>query len=118
MMAKKIPVYTSLYFPSQNSQPLFPHFVPGDALSTFHGDGAVPPLTIPSNSWYCVTDIKTGAWGDQLTQGSHILTLGSASPLPPENTKVRMRSYMCLSGSVLHESVVSDVLFLVEADLM
>ena len=47
---QKIPVYTSLYFLSQNSQPSFPHFVPGDSLSALCGEDAVPSPAILCHS--------------------------------------------------------------------
>lgn len=44
---QKIPVYTSLYFLSQNSQPSLPRFVPGDSLSALRGEDALPsPATL------------------------------------------------------------------------
>lgn len=47
---QKIPVYTSLYFLSQNSQPLLPRFVPGDSLSAVRGEDAVPSPAILCHS--------------------------------------------------------------------
>lgn len=51
-----------------------------------------------------------------LTQGGLVvsLTLGSASLCFPANVKllrVLMSSYICLFGGVLHESIISHMLF-------
>lgn len=111
-MAKKIPVYTSLYFLSQNSQPSFPRFVPGDSLSTLRGEGAVPsPVTLCHGAAVSRVSGRGETW-------SPPSDLGLRLPTAPENLKL-LRCYICLFGSVSHESIVCHMLFfLVEADVM
>ena len=102
---QKIPVYTSLYFLSQNSQPLLPRFVPGDSLSALRGEDAVHPQRS------CVTAVLCHGCQDVGRPGPHCPTLESASPLPPENLKLLLRCYICLFGSVSHASMVFHMLF-------